>query len=143
MSDYNSDNYRKQGGEDWVVAGTLDMSGATKVLDQVEVLSTGSTAAAMLPSGVSIIKSSGGKADSFTLATNVGAVKMILCTAASATGFVHVKLGTGITFDGTNTGYKFKKANTAVIIAAATTNRWYEVYRSVADGTALTSTSST
>lgn len=72
----------------------------------------------------------------------IGDVKFIYCLQASATGFVHVKVGKStLTYDGANWTYKFKKTGHGVGIMKVSSTRFIEIWRTVADGTALTSTS--
>ena len=137
----------KSGGEIEVESGgILDIQTGAQFTIPSEVLSTATTGGALQRDGVSVIKSTR-TADAFTLAAPLaaGVSKTIVCSGASATGFITVTCGTGQTFDGTNYIYKFLKASltapSVVQLVASATNRWYEVYRTYADGTALASTS--
>lgn len=136
----------KSGGELEVESGgILDINAGGQVRHYVEVLSTASTGAALSPFGVSIVKSTKTD-DSFTLATPAaaGVMKTIICIGGSATGSVRVNCSSGAKFDGTNWIWDFKKGSVTapetVQVVASATNRWYEIYRSSADGTAIAST---
>jgi len=109
-------------------------------------LTTGTTAAA-IPQKAFLTVSSTKTAKSFTCyGSTVGTRIVIYCKNASATGYVQVSFAssagaTARTFDGSNYLLRFKKAATYIEYMLATTGRWMELTRSVADGTALTSTS--
>lgn len=133
------------------VAGTETLTGAfvqsgsaSRIKYLVTAKTTGSTSK-VLPAGGLCLLSSTKTAATFTLSTNVGVGTelTIYCTQASATGKIRVKVGTSgtRTFDGTNYIYDFLKSNTYVKIILGTTARWYELIRSVADGTSIASTS--
>ncbi len=105
-------------------------------------VTTGTTGTTLPSYGMSVLKSTA-TSKAFTLGTPVaGMRKTLYCESASSTGFISVNMGaSGRTFDGTNWVLKFMKADTKVILECLNTGRWIETYRSVADGTALGSTS--
>jgi hypothetical protein len=76
-----------------------------------------------------------------TTAMAIGETKYIFCTNATATGFVRVKAGsTAVTFDGANYCYKFLKSGHGVGFMKVSATRLMEIARTVADGTAIGST---
>ena len=148
---YNADIYHAQGGDNVVVAsgGEIDVESGGKIQiasggsleGPAALVSTATTSTTIPAYGVTVLKSTL-TAKTVTLATPVGGErKVIYATNASATGFMKVHSGSSNrTFDGSNWILVFKKANTHVILDALSTLRWIESYRSIADGTALTST---
>ena len=125
--------------------GIVQFESGSKIQEMVETKTTASTGTVLNRSGLTVVKSTK-TAKTLTMAAPVaGETKKIVCTSASATGFVFVKMPSTVTIDGTNWAYKFKKgsetAPTVVCLQAISATRWIETYRSVADGTALTSTS--
>jgi hypothetical protein len=137
----------ESGGEmEFLSGAVIDIQGGVKMQYPVERLTTATTGSAMARNGMTVLKSTK-TAKTFTMATPViGEHKWIACVNASTTGKITVKSGSsGRTFDGTNWILDFKKGSdavpTIVHLVAETTARWIEVYRSVADGTSISSTS--
>lgn len=107
-----------------------------------DAMTTASTAN-MKVRGFTTVKSTK-TAKTITLPTTsmaIGDVKYIFCTNATATGFVRVKAGsTACTFDGANYCYKFLKSGHGVGFMKVSATRLMEIARTVADGTAIGST---
>lgn len=124
-------------------AVTVGSSGTLKV--SARALTTATTGTA-LPQVRLITVSSTKTVKSFTAyGTTVGTEMTIHCKNASATGYIQVSVdssaGAGSrTFDGTNYLYQFKKAGESIRIQLVSTGRWFEIGRTVSNGTALNST---
>jgi hypothetical protein len=124
---------------------SLDITTGGKISKASAVFTTASTGSIPVGSVVEV-KSTGGTSIAFSLSgtPEIGDSLTVLCTAATATGFVSINVGGGsttLTFDGTNNVYKCLKSEVGFKIEMVSTGRWMETYRSVADGTSLGSTS--
>jgi hypothetical protein len=144
MALYNASIYMEQGGAKQVVSsgGEVELESGAALREPVTAITTASASTTIEAYGLVTLKST---ATAKTVSVNApsGGERLSLhCLNASSTGYIGVNVGsTGRTFDGTNYIYQFKKAGEHVEIIAASTTRWIEISRSVANGTALTSTS--
>lgn len=123
--------------------GSINNTGNGGLKESVTAFTTASTGSITQFNNAITVTSSGGTAKSLSLSgAAVGDKLTIHWLTATATGFVSVNVGgTARTFDGANYIYKGLKSGEFVKIQLATTGRWIELARSVADGTALGSTS--
>lgn len=135
---YNTKNYTKQGGEETVIGGALDVisGGALKLAgtDITAILAklTGLTVAALdgstgkkacVTNGLSVIAGGTGIADMTLAAPSPGEVAIIRIDTLTS-GSVVVTGGTNVKLSGTNIKATFDAANEALVLVYKATNTW-------------------
>ena len=134
MSYKPNSNYQAQGGDNWVVNGTIDLAGTTKI-DGTDITtklnnvlkSNDATlyddGGAIDTSGIALITGGTGIADLTLAAPTVGARCEIRIDSLSS-GDVVVTTASGVTFDGTNNTATFDAVAEALVLVYKSATQW-------------------